>query len=88
MTRQFKYTTEDMDKMHQKGEILHYNELRCYMGIFTGKLVKPLTDGYKELEKDDKVIIFHLKDYEKYRKAGRYLIERKDGKTWAEHLKE
>ena len=36
MTRQFKCTTEDMDKIHQKGEILHYNELRCYMGIFTG----------------------------------------------------
>ena len=88
MTEQYKYTTEDLDKMHQKGEILHYNELRRYIGTFTGKLVKPLTDGYKELEKGDKLIIFHLEDYDKYRKAERYLIGRKDGKTWAEHLKE
>lgn len=77
-----------MDKMHKKGKIQHYNELRCYMGIFTGKLVKPLTDDYKELEKDDKVIIFHFEDYGKYKEAERYLIGRKEGKTWAEHIKE
>lgn len=42
-------------------------DVRQYVGIFTGKMVKPLDkESVSKFQKGDKVVVFHLKDYLKF----------------------
>jgi hypothetical protein len=56
-------------------------DVRCYTGVFTGKMVRPTTreEGkgiydYDKFNKGDMVIVFNAKDFMKYYKAKKMLL--------------
>jgi hypothetical protein len=51
------------------GDVLPLEEVRSYLGRFTGKMVSPLPsekENLKEFSKNDEVVVFNLKDFQKY----------------------
>jgi uncharacterized protein involved in tellurium resistance len=57
------------DEMMNAGEILRRKDIKSYIGIFTGKMVKPLEldlGSIEEFKKGDVVIVQNLEDYGKY----------------------
>jgi len=58
-----------LEVMLECGDIIPLEAVRSYQGQITDKMVKPLPgedDNLKEFSNDDKVVVFHLKDFQKY----------------------
>lgn len=64
-----KVTIEFMRKMRNEKEVLRAEDVKNYMGIFTGKWVKPMEndiESMKDFKKGDPVIVENLEDYVKF----------------------
>jgi hypothetical protein len=58
-----------LEVMLECGDIIPLEEVRSYQGRLIGKIVEPLpgeNEKLKEFPQDDEVVVFHLKDYQKY----------------------
>lgn len=57
------------DELMEKYDIMTLGMVRGYIGVFTGKMVKPLdgnADEFKEFHKGDKVIVYNQQDFIKF----------------------
>jgi hypothetical protein len=62
-------TIEFIDKMLNEKEVLRTKDVKKYIGIFTGKWVKPWEkdlESMKEFKKGNPVIVESLEDYIKF----------------------
>lgn len=70
---------EEFDKLFEEREILPLGDVKVYLGIFTGKLVKKDEEKecgcFDKFKKGDKVIVYKLEDYKKYRKGKKVLMD-------------
>jgi hypothetical protein len=58
-----------LEVMLECGDIIPLEAVRSYQGKFTDKMVKPLPgedENLREFSNDDEVVVFHLKDFQKY----------------------
>jgi hypothetical protein len=58
-----------LEVMLECGDIIPLEAVRSYHGRFTDKMVKPLPsedENLTEFSNDDEVVVFHLKDFQKY----------------------
>lgn len=71
---------DKVERLLKTGEVLRHKDVKYYPGIFTGKMVKPLNieKDFKQFKKGDKVIVFHMEDYLKFRKGMDILTEKEE----------
>ena len=70
---------EEIEKLIDEGEILPLKDVKVYVGIFTGKMVKKDEEKdygcFDKFKKGDKVIVFKLNDYNKWNKGMDLIID-------------
>ena len=84
---------EDISRLVETGEVLPLGKVRQYIGVFTGKMVKPVEDFKEDLNKfskGDQVLVMNLEDYTKIHKGIDLLREdgRKSREEWEQYKKE
>lgn len=63
----------------EEENLMCLEDIKQYIGIFTGKTVKPSEgweDNLKDFQKGDKVIVFNLKDFGKFLENCNRIIKR------------
>lgn len=63
---------KEFEEALEKGELLCLGDVKSYVGEFTGKMIKPANDyknDFSKFKKGDRVLVYHLDDYIKFRKA-------------------
>jgi len=58
-----------LEVMLECGDIIPLEAVRSYQGRFNDKMVQPLPGedkNLREFSNDDEVVVFHLKDFQKY----------------------
>lgn len=81
---------DEIDKLLETGEILPLGNVRQYIGVFTGKMVRPVEDFKEDLtqfNKGDQVLVMHLKDYAKFHKGMDMIREdnKRSRKEWEDY---
>ena len=72
------------NKMLEDNEILQLEDIRAYIGVFTGKMIKRYPkenknySSFDDFKKGDKVIVLNLNDYIKWHKGKDMILEQID----------
>lgn len=71
---------KEFDSKLEDGEFLCFSDVRDYIGVFTGKIVKRDPDytnygSFEDFKKGEKVLIFKIEDYKKWRKGVDFILE-------------
>ena len=60
------------EELIEKYDIMTLGMVRGYIGVFSGKMVKPLDcneDEFKKFHKGDQVVVYNLQDFIKFQKS-------------------